>query len=321
MTMIVSVRNMKTLVSFLKGGLWLPVLLPWVLYRMIFSWNLKLRMRNKLQDKVVLITGASSGIGEALAHAFYKAGCKVILAARRTEELERVQRELLATSVNVIVHHPSILKLDLSDLKGIPQKAQEALNIHGRIDILINNGGVTLRGTAMDTTIDTDLKIMVTNYFGPISLTKSLLPSMIQNEGGHIVAVSSVQGKLAIPFRSSYAASKHAMQAFFDTLRAELSRQNIKVTVVSPGYVRTNLSVNAFTGNGAQYGVMDGATAAGMSPEVAATKIVTSVIQEDKDVVLSTCGPKLGILLRTLCPDLFFYLMSRKATEAKPHDN
>lgn len=136
---------------------------------------------------------------------------------------------------------------------------------------------------------------------------------MIERNSGKIVVISSVQGKLAIPFRSAYTSSKHALQAFCDTLRAELVKTNISVCVISPGYIKTNISVNALTGLGSKYGIMDETTLTGMEPEVVAKSIMVSIMKDDKEVLLSPVLLKIAIIIRTLFPNLYFYLMSNRA--------
>lgn len=178
----------------------------------------------------------------------------VILAARRKEELERVKKDLLEIHSVTQTHPPVILSLDLSDFESHPEKITQVLDIFGHIDILINNGGISVRSAALETSLEVDMRIMNVNYFGSIALTKAVLPSMIKRKEGRIVCISSVQGKFAIPHRSAYAASKHALQAFCDTLRAEMEEHNVKVTCISPGYINTALSRNALTGSGSAYG-------------------------------------------------------------------
>lgn len=271
------------------------------------------RLKHKLRDKVVLITGASSGLGEALAHAFYQAGCRVVLAARREDELQRVKNALLTTHNTKVTHPPVVLPLDLSDLNALPEKIAKVLEIFDRIDILINNGGISYRGNVLTTSVDVDIKLMLVNYFGQVALTKAVLPSMIEKQSGHIVAVSSVQGKIAIPYRSAYAASKHALQAFCDTLRSEVASHNINVTVVSPGYIRTKLSLNALTGSGQTYGVMDATTESGLPADKVAEDILHAVAAEKKELVMCPLLPRIAILLRTLYPDVYFWLMKKRA--------
>jgi len=273
------------------------------------------RQRAKLEDKVVLVTGASSGLGEVLAVEFYKVGCKVILASRRLEELEKVKSRLLNLRSDDALpeHPPMIIEMDLANLETIPAKAKEALKFYGRIDILVNNAGISYRGDILHTAVDVDIKVMVVNYFGQVALTKALLPSMIANNFGHIVAIGSIQGKIALPYRSAYTASKHALQAFFDSLRSELYSTDIHVTVVNPGYLKTNLSINAMTGDGSQYGIMDKLTASGMEPAVAAKHIVEAIVLEEKEVYLSKLIPMLAVYLRFVCPSAYFSIMKNRA--------
>ncbi|KAG5675202.1 hypothetical protein PVAND_005126 [Polypedilum vanderplanki] len=292
--------------------------LPLVIYKFLFYKE----VRQSLSGKVVLITGASSGLGEALCHVFYSAGAKVILAARRVEELERVKSDLLLThSTTETSHPPVILKLDLTDLNELPNKVKEVLDIFGHIDILVNNGGISVRSEAIKTKIDVDIKIMLTNYFGTVALTKSVLPSMIERKQGRILCISSVQGKIAIPHRAAYSASKHALQAFCDSLRAEVDEHNIKVTLISPGYISTNFSLNALTGNGNLYGKMDATTEHGTDPLVMAKDILQAVLRDKKDVIICSLAPKLAYWLRFICPSLYFFIMSKRARKLSKQNN
>ncbi|XP_063226106.1 dehydrogenase/reductase SDR family protein 7-like [Bacillus rossius redtenbacheri] len=298
--------------AWILGTVCMPLAIPWVVFNIVAAWKFKL-FKNKLQGKVVLVTGASSGLGEALSHEFYKAGCRVILASRRQDELKRVRECLLKIHKTQHIHPPVIIQLDLSDTNSIPDFVNQALNIFGHVDILVNNAGVSYRGQIVTTGIDVDIKTMMVNYFGQVALTKALLPSMIKNHSGHIVAVSSVQAKIAIPYRSAYAASKHALQAFCDTLRAEVACHNVKVLVITAGYINTNLSLNAITGDGKTYGVLDETTAAGFSPEHVAREIVKNVVLESKEITVSQLVPRIAIYLRTFAPALYFWIMARRA--------
>ncbi|KAG0718551.1 Dehydrogenase/reductase SDR family protein 7-like [Chionoecetes opilio] len=215
------------------------------------------------------------------------------------------------------LHVPTIIKLDLEDLNSIPAVVEEIVASHGSIDILINNAGMSYRGVAAETDISVDIRLMVVNYFGHVALTKAILPLMIKRKTGHIVAVSSVQGKLAIPYRSCYTASKHALQGFFDSLRAEIAESKVKVTVISPGYIATNLSVNAVTGNGSVYGEMDETTSGGMSPEHVADSIVGCLINGNEELLLAPMLHRLAIILRTLFPSLITRIMKRRAASQR----
>ncbi|CAH0558224.1 unnamed protein product [Brassicogethes aeneus] len=297
------------------GSCCMAVTLPWIVFKVFRAIYLQ-RSHNSLIGKIVVITGASSGLGEALAHAFYKRGCQVVLCARRRQELDRVRTELLQTHCTVQTFPPIIIPLDLSEYNNLSQHVTKILSITGHIDILINNGGVSHRGHAVSTNVDVDMKIMLVNYFGSIALTKAVLPSMIKKNQGHVVFVSSIQGLVALPERSAYSASKHALQAFGDSLRAEVASKNISVTVASPGYIKTRLSLNALTGSGAAHGQMDKSTESGYSPEFVSERIFTAVARKEKELVISTMLPKVAIFLRKYLPALYFFAMEKRANKA-----
>ncbi|XP_052896677.1 dehydrogenase/reductase SDR family protein 7-like [Anopheles moucheti] len=305
-------RSAGSLYWWVLATLFLPLAIPGLVLKLLTMVKEQRNARN-LNGKVVLITGASSGLGEALAHSFFLAGCKIVLAARRKDELERVRKDLLELHTTVPTHPPIILPLDLSDLNSITDKVQSVLEIHGAIDILVNNGGISVRGDALSTAIDVDIRIMLVNYFGTVALTKACLPSMIARKEGRIVSISSVQGKFAIPYRSAYSASKHAMQAFCDSLRAEVAKDNIKVTLISPGYINTAISMNALTGSGATYGKMDAATASGASAEDAASGILKAIARDEKDIIMAPIAPRVAYWLRHSIPSLYFWIMKKRA--------
>ncbi|EDX14885.1 dehydrogenase/reductase SDR family protein 7-like [Drosophila simulans] len=295
------------------GTILMPVALPLAIINIWQRFQAQ-KYRNQLPGKVVLITGASSGLGESLAHVFYRAGCRVILAARRTQELERVKKDLLALDVDP-AYPPTVLSLDLAELNSIPEFVTRVLAVYNQVDILINNGGISVRADVASTAVDVDLKVMVVNYFGSVALTKALLPSMVKRGSGHICFISSVQGKFAIPQRAAYSASKHAVQAFADSLRAEVANKNINVSCVSPGYIRTQLSLNALTGSGSSYGKMDETTAKGMSPDKLAERILQCILRKEPDIIVSDVQAKIAYYLRHLCPSLYFWIMAKRAVK------
>ncbi|XP_034503293.1 dehydrogenase/reductase SDR family member 7B isoform X2 [Ailuropoda melanoleuca] len=257
--------------DFVTSTAILPLLFGCVGIFGVFKLLQWIRMKAYLRNAVVVVTGATSGLGR--------------------------------------------------DPGAIAAATAEILQCFGHVDVLINNAGISYRGAIVDTTTDVDKKVMETNYFGPVALTKALLPSMIKRRQGHIVAISSVQGKISIPFRSAYAASKHATQAFFDCLRAEMEQYEIEVTVISPGYIHTNLSLNAVTADGSTYGVMDKTTAQGRSPAEVARDVLAAVGKKKKDVILADLLPSLAIYLRTLAPGLFFRLMASRARKERKSKN
>ncbi|KAK1134030.1 hypothetical protein K0M31_011815 [Melipona bicolor] len=293
-----------------------PITIPWLIYH-FFDIMQQKRKKNMLRGKVVIITGASSGLGEALAHVFYDIGCKLVLISRRKEELERVKNDLMNSYVTIPTYPPVILPLDITNINSLQTEVAKIIDIHGKIDILINNAGIAYRGEIINTDMDVNIKIMLTNYFAQIALAKAVLPYMIQQQSGHIVCVSSIQGKISIPFRSAYAASKYALQAWCDCCRAELHEKNIKVTVISPGYIRTSFSLNALTESGQIYGVMDKTTQEGYDPRYAADCILKAVLKEKKDVLIAPFIPRLAVHIRTLCPSLYFWIMQRQFKKSK----
>lgn len=301
----------------------LPVVLTSLGVVLLYRILVRLRKGASVQDAVVVITGASSGLGKECARVFHAAGARLVLCGRDAARLQQVVQELTASSANTQkqTHTPCTVVFDLAKTDTVERAAEEILKCYGQVDILINNAGISYRGNILETHISVQRDVMETNYFGPVALTQALLPSMVRRCSGHIVVISSVQGKIAIPYRSAYAASKHATQAYFDCLRAEIERYGIPVTVISPGYIRTNLSVNAVTGDGSKYGVLDRTTATGWDPRDVAREVLKAVRQQSKDVVLAGPLPTAAVYLRTLWPVLFFKLMSSRARkEQKPKD-
>ncbi|KAM9457393.1 dehydrogenase/reductase SDR family member 7B isoform 1-T1 [Clarias gariepinus] len=275
------------------------------------------RRKQVLQDKVVVITGASSGLGKECARVFHAAGARLILCGRDQKRLQEVVEELRVKTDGKKIYTPCTVTFDLSDTDTVTRAAAEILRCHGHVDVLVNNAGISFRGSILDTNVSVQKDVMETNYFGPVALTQALLPSMVERGAGHIVVISSVQGKIAIPYRSAYAASKHATQAYFDCLRAEVERFGLHVSVISPGYIRTNLSLNAVTGDGSKYGVMDKTTAAGRDPVDVARAVLKAVAYRQKDVLLAGPMPALAVYLRTLWPAAFFRLMASRARKEK----
>jgi dehydrogenase/reductase SDR family protein 7B len=206
-----------------------------------------------------------------------------------------------------------VLQMDLAVTDSLTEKAEKTIELYGQVDILINNGGVSSRSSVLETAIATDQQVMAVNYFGAVALTKAILPHMISRGSGHIVAVSSIQGKVALPFRSTYSASKHALEAFFESLRSEVVHSGIQVTLFCPGYINTQLSVNALTGDGTSYGVTDISTQQGMSPGVVAARMVASVACEEEEVIIAPLDARAAVYLRSLCPFVLRKILKRRA--------
>ena len=235
-----------------------------------------------LSNKVVWVTGASSGIGEALVKVLAEKNNKLILSSRKTEALEKVKASLSASANE----NARILPLDLSQPDTLNDKAREAISLFGKIDVLIHSGGISQRAMALDTQVEVDRRLMEVNYFAAVILTKAVLPSMISNAYGHIISISSLVGKIGSPFRSGYAASKHALHGFFDSLRAEVYTKNIFVTLVTPGFVKTNVSINALTEDGKAMNKMDEGQKKGMTAEQCARKIVKGIEKKKNELAM-----------------------------------
>ena len=256
-------------------------------------------------NKVVWITGASSGIGEALAYALHKRGAKLILSSRRREALESVKANCQGDTSNV-----HIIPLDLADTESLAIKAEEAMGLYGHIDFLFNNGGISQRSTADDTRLEVTRKVMEINFFGQVALTKAVLPSMMERNEGHIVVTSSVMGKFGTRLRTTYAASKHALHGYFDCLRQEVYGHNIKVTLVCPGFIKTDVTVNALEGDGSRHGKMGKGQKNGMDPGKFAEKLLPKVEKGQEEIYI---GGKeiLGIYLKRFAPTLLNRMLRR----------
>jgi dehydrogenase/reductase SDR family protein 7B len=254
---------------------------------------------SKLNEKVIWVTGASSGIGEALAYNLSHQGAKLIISARRLSELERVKQNC---------SHPDqvhCILLDLADTDSIPAIAKEAISIYGYVDILLNNGGISQRSLIKDTQLEVDRRVMEVNYFGTVALTKAVLPSMIERKSGHMVVVTSMVGIIATKFRSGYTASKHALHGFFDTLRIEHHQDNIDVSIVCPGFTQTAITMNALMGDGKPQLKMDSVTKNGMPVDKCARLIVKAIANRKEEVYISGPKEKFGAYMKRFFPRLF----------------
>ncbi len=263
-----------------------------------------------ITGKVIWLTGASSGIGEALAYALARKKVKLILSARSKDELERVKGNCHPLAQPNI----RILPLDLGEGSTLQLTTEAAIQLFGHIDILINNGGISQRSLARETTINVDRRIMEVDYFGTLALSKYLLPHFLRRKSGHYVVVSSVVGIIGTPYRSGYAAAKHALHGFFDSFRAELWRESnsIYVTMICPGWVRTNHSMNALMGDGSKLNQMDATTSDGLEPKLVANKIIAAIESRKNEVYIGGLKEVLAVYVKRYFPGLFARIV-RKA--------
>lgn len=259
----------------------------------------------KPDNKVIWITGASAGIGEALAYEFHKRGNDLILSARRKDELERVKENCIHGEGSV-----KVLPLDLTRPDTFQDIAEQAHSFRGRIDVLVNNGGVSQRAFAAESSMESIRRVMEINFFGTTGITKEVLPGMIKQKSGRIVVISSVMGKIGTKYRSAYAASKHALHGWFDCLRQEVHEHNIGVTLVCPGFIKTDVAKNALTADGSAYNKMGDAHEKAMEPSELAEKLVKK-LAKDKDEIYIGGTEILSIYVKRFFPGLLNKILLR----------
>jgi short-subunit dehydrogenase len=221
------------------------------------------------------------------------------------DELEKLKADCLNYTNNC-----NVIPLDLEKNSNYNNEAKEVVKRYGTIDYLIVNGGISQRSLISETPLSIDRKLMEINYFGNISITKSVLPYMIEQKSGHIIVVSSIVGKFGFPLRSAYSASKHSLHGFYETLRAEQKSNNINVTIVIPGRVKTNISQNALLKDGSRHNKLDDGQADGISVQSCSHQIVKAIKKNRKEVLI---GGKelLMVWIRRFFPFLFYRLATK----------
>lgn len=250
----------------------------------------------RFENKVVWVTGASSGIGRATAKAFAREGAYVILSARRAEALQTLAQE-------IDTDRALVLPVDLVDAEARNQAVHDAIAWRGRIDVLLNNAGVTQRASSLETSEAAARKIMDVNFFAPIELTRAVLPHMLSRGSGTVSVVSSVTGYVATPMRSTYAASKHAIQGYFNALEAELYDTGINVTLILPGYIATDITQSAVTADGSPLGQAQQDTDNGIPPQRCASAIVDAIAKKKREQLVG--GTEIyGVYLKRFFPNL-----------------
>jgi len=249
-----------------------------------------------VRNRLVWITGASSGIGEALAYELSRRGANLVLSSRREDVLNRVRDGCDRPSDHTVE------TLDLAEPDSLTQAADRVEDRMGPVDVLVNNGGISQRGTAVDTEMDVVRRILEINFFGTVQLTKAVLPTMIERQQGHIVVVSSLVGKFGTPLRSSYAASKHALHGWFDSLRAEVHDDNVGVTLACPGFVKTNVASNALYPDGTPLGPK--AKEKGIPPKDCASALANAIEREKAEFTVGG-WETIGVYLKRFVPALF----------------
>mmetsp|Transcript_7036 Transcript_7036/g.13765 ORF Transcript_7036/g.13765 Transcript_7036/m.13765 type:complete len:389 (+) Transcript_7036:236-1402(+) len=287
------------------------------------------RAKHKFSGKNVLITGASGGLGRSLAHQLAKCDVStLILSARSVDKLEVVAKECRSIASTAAASSDATrveyIKCDLSDTDSVSNLGSTAIQLcsdraSGTVDVLVNNGGISSRGDFVDTLPEVDDRLMQVNFLSGARLAKTIVPGMIENGNGCIIWISSVQGLLGIPSRTSYAASKFAVQGYCEALRAEVAGNGVGVHVASPGYIKTELSMSAVTGDGTSYGKMDDTTANGADPNEVAVTVLDKVAGGGSSdfVVAAGFSAKVAIWLRLLAPGILEKMLAKRYEKSK----
>jgi len=274
------------------------------LYGLVSSLLLKTCVRNK----VVLITDATSGLGKECASVFHKDGARLILCGKNWEKLEELYSDLTSASDPTLTFPPKLVLVDFGDMDSMPEVIEEVLECYGGVDILIINSSLKVKAPAQSVTLEMEKLIMDNNYFGPITLAKGVLPAMITRRTGHLLLVNSIQGKLAVPFRTTYAASKHAVQAFFDSLRAEVQEYSISVSTVNHTFI--SASAETAPGKKSVWSYLYSQNPLGITPQEVAAEIVKTLSNKKEEVVIAPSLPKMAIYTRSFFPSFFFAVMA-----------
>jgi short-subunit dehydrogenase len=250
-------------------------------------------------NKTVWVTGASSGIGEALAQGLAERGANIILSGRRIDALDQVARTLKTQTL--------VLPFEATDYEALPSVVAKAMQWKGGIDLLINNAGVSQRSLALDTSFDVYRTLMEVDFFAPLRLTQLVLPAMVERKSGAIGVVSSVAGKVGAPIRTGYCAAKHAVVGYFEALRAEVEiAYGIDVHVILPGSVKTGVSVNSLTGDGTRRGKNDVNIENGMEPARAAQIILDAIAAGARDIPVAEGMELMALQMRSANPEALY---------------
>lgn len=260
-------------------------------------------MKTKFKDLTIWITGASSGLGEALSIAFAKKGATIILSGRNQDKLEAVKTQCKKPKKHIVV------PFDVTDAEQTKEAYQLAIAQAGKIDWLINNAGVSQRSLIMDTSEEVERQIMEVDYFAQTRLTRVVLPEMIAQGGGKIVMISSIAGLIGTQYRGAYSAAKAAIHLWANSLRAELYDQGIEVATIFPGFIQTNVSINALTGDGSAQGTMDEATSKGLTATNFAKQVLKALSKDKEYIIVGGKQEKLALSVNRLSPPKLYKLI------------
>uniref|UniRef100_H3CN22 Dehydrogenase/reductase (SDR family) member 7Cb n=2 Tax=Tetraodon nigroviridis TaxID=99883 RepID=H3CN22_TETNG len=278
----------------------------------IYNEILLFMSKSLVRNKVVVITDAVSGVGTECSRLFHKGGARLILCGTSWDKLESLYDSLTNDADPKETFAPKLVLLDFSDMESMEDVVAEVVDCYGCVDVLICNSSMKLKAPVQNISLEIDRNIMDINYFGPSTLAKGVLPTMISRRSGHIILVNSIQGRLAVPFRSSYAASKHAAQAFFDCLRAEVEEYGIVVSTISHTFINAceptpvkeaaskPNSLSTFIARQMSHGVR---------PSVLANEVMQTVNRKRKEVTMAHPIPRVALCLRSLLPSFLFAVL------------
>ncbi|XP_062342496.1 dehydrogenase/reductase SDR family member 7C-B-like [Osmerus eperlanus] len=277
----------------------------------LYSVVLRLVSKVTVRNKVVVITDALSALGRECAKIFHQGGARLILCGKSWERLDLLAEELASASDPSLTFPPKVVQLDFGDMECLPEVITEVLDCYGCLDVLILNNSLKVRGPVQNLSLQMDKAVMDNNYFGPVTLAKGLLPSMISRRTGHLLLVNSIQGKLAMPFRTTYAASKHAVQAFFDCLRAEVQEYGILVSTLSTTFISSPTPPSEEDNpTPSVWSVFSRKEVFGVTAEEAAAELVKTLSSRKQEVIMARSLPKAAIYARSFFPNVFFAVMA-----------
>ncbi|XP_026213279.1 dehydrogenase/reductase SDR family member 7C-B [Anabas testudineus] len=285
----------------------------------LYSLIISLLSKTSVRNKVVVITDALSGLGKECAGVFHKGGARLILCGKSWEKLEELADDL-ANADPTVTFPPKLVLLDFGDMDSMSEAIAEILDCYGCVDILIFNSSVKVKAPAHSLSLEMDKLLMDNNYFGPVTLAKGVLPSMISRRTGHLLLINSIQGKLTVPFRTTYAASKHAVQAFFDCLRAEVEEYGISVSTINHTFISCSASDNAASPKSI-WSLLYTKKPLGISPDEAATEVVKTLNNKRREVVIAPSLPKVAMYTRCFFPNVFFAVMAAGVKNSAASEN
>uniref|UniRef100_A0A3B1JAH5 Dehydrogenase/reductase (SDR family) member 7Ca n=1 Tax=Astyanax mexicanus TaxID=7994 RepID=A0A3B1JAH5_ASTMX len=309
--------------SSVKTGVTVVLLVPAVVLvtaGIFYLYGVILRMLRKttVRNKVVLITDSASALGNECAKLFHKGGAQLILCGKSWEKLEDLAEQLANESDPTLTFPPKLVELDFSDTESLPDMVSDVLDCYGCLDVLIFNSSMKVKAPAHTLSLEIDRLVMDTNYFGPVTLAKGVLPSMISRRSGHILLVNSIQGKLTVPFRTTYAASKHAVQAFFDCLRAEVQEYGISVSTISHTFITTApSSIQSTTSTSSNSNTSKSILSDlsrqqhhGVSAAEMAGELLRTLSSKNNEIIMANFLSRAAIYARSFCPNFFFSVIS-----------